>query len=79
MAAFLLPACTGAAKPAATPAAPTSVSERAESSDALLERVLTPDEPGCSAAVGIEGRWCGWDADVRVAPMTPRPASENTA
>jgi CubicO group peptidase (beta-lactamase class C family) len=34
---------------------------RAARSDELLERTLSPDEPGCSAAVGVEGEvvWAG--------------------
>jgi CubicO group peptidase (beta-lactamase class C family) len=51
--------CTSA--PSAAPAATDGTARSAERSDALLERVLAPDEPGCSAAVGIEGDvvWTG--------------------
>src|SRR4051794_9345579 len=37
------------------------LSTRAAHSDDLLERALSADEPGCSAAVGIEGEvvWAG--------------------
>ena len=63
--AVLLGACTddrGQAGPSTgSPTAETSVAEHAEQSDDLLARTLDPDEPGCSAAVGIEGEvvWTG--------------------
>jgi|tagenome__1003787_1003787.scaffolds.fasta_scaffold20954920_2 CubicO group peptidase (beta-lactamase class C family) len=59
--AVVLGACTSTAgAPPATEAGPASsaddIAGRAARSDALLERTLSPDEPGCSAAVGIEGK-----------------------
>jgi CubicO group peptidase (beta-lactamase class C family) len=58
-AAALLAGCTSA--PSAAPAVTDDRTRSVERSDALLERVLAPDEPGCSAAVGIEGEveWAG--------------------
>jgi CubicO group peptidase (beta-lactamase class C family) len=75
-AAALLAGCTSA--PAETAAATDDTTRSAERSDALFERVLTPDEPGCSAAVGIEGDvvWTGVGglADV----STGRPIETST-
>ena len=47
--------------PAAARSSSTSVAEHAARSDDLLTRTLADDEPGCSAAVGIEGTvvWSG--------------------
>jgi CubicO group peptidase (beta-lactamase class C family) len=61
----VLGACTA---PAESPpradraaAAVDDSASRAARSDELLERRLSPDEPGCSAAVGVEGEvvWAG--------------------
>jgi CubicO group peptidase (beta-lactamase class C family) len=59
--ALLLPACTGDSRPAASTDPQTSVAEHADRSVELLVRILRPDEPGCSVAVGIEGDvvWTG--------------------
>jgi CubicO group peptidase (beta-lactamase class C family) len=58
-AAALLGGCTSA--PPAAPAVPDETAESARRSDDLLDRALAADEPGCSAAVGIEGDvvWTG--------------------
>src|SRR3954471_4969129 len=60
--AVVLGACTSTAgSPPATESEPGAVSSandiagRAARSEELLQRTLSPDEPGCSAAVGIEG------------------------
>ena len=56
--AALLSSCTPTTETPPAPAAPPSADDiagRAARSDALLERTLSADEPGCSAAVGIEG------------------------
>jgi CubicO group peptidase (beta-lactamase class C family) len=60
----VLGACTAPAEspPRADAAAAVDDSaSRAARSDDLLERTLSPDEPGCSAAVGVEGEvvWAG--------------------
>ena len=57
---LLVTGCTGNADPPA-PDPQASVEEHAGPSDELFERVLASDEPGCSAAVGIEGEvvWAG--------------------
>jgi CubicO group peptidase (beta-lactamase class C family) len=62
--AVLLPACTATeptARTTTSAAAQPSVVELVDASDALLARLVVPDEPGCSAAVGIEGEvvWAG--------------------
>jgi CubicO group peptidase (beta-lactamase class C family) len=58
-----LAACThGEAPPSATSASPAdSAAEHADRSDDLLADNLAADEPGCSAAVGIDGEvvWAG--------------------
>jgi CubicO group peptidase (beta-lactamase class C family) len=55
--------CTDDARPADRSVATSqaSVADRADRSDELLVGVLPADEPGCSAAVGIEGEvvWAG--------------------
>jgi CubicO group peptidase (beta-lactamase class C family) len=60
--AALLGGCTPTTQspPAPAPSA-DDVAGRAARSDELLERTLPADEPGCSAAVGIEGEvvWAG--------------------
>jgi CubicO group peptidase (beta-lactamase class C family) len=69
---FLLGACSGAGdiaesppearQSATTSAAPAPADpERAARSQAVLDGAITDDEPGCSAAVGIEGEvaWSG--------------------
>src|SRR3954452_22801033 len=58
----LLVACTNDADPAPTDAAPqSSTALHADRSDGYIESSLPADEPGCSAAVGIEGDvvWAG--------------------
>jgi hypothetical protein len=40
---------------AATPASTKPTDDRPAASDALLTRLLTPTDPGCAAAVGVEG------------------------
>src|SRR5688500_14013705 len=52
--------CTGHADPPASSTPQNSVAEHADRSDELLAR-FPPNEPGCSAAVGIEGEvvWAG--------------------
>ncbi|MGY1780039.1 serine hydrolase domain-containing protein [Geodermatophilus sp. SYSU D01036] len=57
-AAGLLAACTSSAGgdgDEAAPATAAALEEQVARSDALLEEVLTADEPGCSAAVGVDG------------------------
>jgi CubicO group peptidase (beta-lactamase class C family) len=54
----MLTACTPTGDSPTAPAAASvadSGASRAARSDDLLERMLSPDEPGCSAAVGVEG------------------------
>ncbi|WP_448640778.1 serine hydrolase domain-containing protein [Geodermatophilus sp. URMC 63] len=56
----MLAACTptaGSPPPVATGAddLPSDLASRVVRSEDLLERTLSPDEPGCSAAVGVEG------------------------
>ena len=45
----------GSSPAAGAPVGAADITGRAARSDALLEHTLSPDEPGCSAAVGIEG------------------------
>ncbi|MGY1726448.1 serine hydrolase domain-containing protein [Geodermatophilus sp. SYSU D01062] len=57
-AAGLLAACTSSAGGDGDEAAPTAAAaleEQVARSEALLQEVLAADEPGCSAAVGIDG------------------------
>ncbi|MGY1731155.1 serine hydrolase domain-containing protein [Geodermatophilus sp. SYSU D01045] len=63
-AAGVLAACTssdGTGGDGAAATTPPGPEERVARSDALLEEVLAADEPGCSAAVGIDGEvvWAG--------------------
>jgi CubicO group peptidase (beta-lactamase class C family) len=68
--------CTSS-PPAASPAADTT-SVSVERSDDLLARGLPADEPGCSAAVGIEGDvvWAGAGGVADLA--TGRPIETST-
>jgi CubicO group peptidase (beta-lactamase class C family) len=56
-----LVACTDRGGQSASPAPSSSAAARTERSDEVLAEHLSPDEPGCSAAVGIEGEvaWAG--------------------
>ncbi|SFO72169.1 CubicO group peptidase, beta-lactamase class C family [Geodermatophilus dictyosporus] len=62
---LLLAGCTGATGTTATTTATVpdrvDVERSSRDSDALLERVLADDAPGCSAAVGVDGEvvWAG--------------------
>jgi CubicO group peptidase (beta-lactamase class C family) len=58
--AVLIGGCTSDAEQPGSPARQNAVAEHADRSDELLAR-FPPDEPGCSAAVGIEGDvvWTG--------------------
>ncbi|SNS23853.1 CubicO group peptidase, beta-lactamase class C family [Geodermatophilus saharensis] len=77
VAVLLAGACT-AGPPTPAPATATDTGQRAARSDALLREVLAADEPGCSAAVGIDGEvvWAGarGAADLR----TGRPLTTGT-
>src|SRR5215213_4328119 len=80
LATVLLAACTASEAvdrdPAASPAA--SVTEHADRSDELLSENLAVDEPGCSAAVGIEGEVV-WAAARGTADLaTSRPLDPDT-
>jgi CubicO group peptidase (beta-lactamase class C family) len=72
----LVVGCTS--EPETASPAPDTISASVERSDDLMERVLPADEPGCSAAVGIEGEvvWAGAGglADV----TTARPIETST-
>jgi CubicO group peptidase (beta-lactamase class C family) len=62
--AILVPACSDtepAAEPTSPPPEEPSAAELADRSNELLDDNLSADEPGCSAAVGIEGDvvWSG--------------------
>ena len=46
---------TGGSAPGTTSPPSDGFVARSEASDALLERTLTEDEPGCAAAVGVGG------------------------
>jgi CubicO group peptidase (beta-lactamase class C family) len=62
----------------ATTTGTESVAESADRSDALLERTLPADEPGCSAAVGIEGE-VAWTGARGLADLsTSRPIETST-
>jgi CubicO group peptidase (beta-lactamase class C family) len=70
--------CTGDSDPAAAPAPQTAVAEHADRSDELLARVLPPDEPGCSAAAGIEGEVVWTGAEGLADLSTGRPIEAST-
>jgi CubicO group peptidase (beta-lactamase class C family) len=72
----LVVGCTS--EPETASPAPDTTSVSAERSDDLMERVLLADEPGCSAAVGIEGDvvWAGAAGLADVA--TARPIETST-
>ena len=74
--AALVVGCTSEPEAASRP--PDTTSTSAERSDDLMERVLPADEPGCSAAVGIEGDVV-WEGAAGLADVaTERPIDTDT-
>jgi CubicO group peptidase (beta-lactamase class C family) len=72
----LVVGCTS--EPETASPAPDTTSASVERSDELMQRVLPADEPGCSAAVGIEGEVV-WAAARGVADLaTGRPIETST-